>query len=214
MSGQGDQGSFVARWSRLKRESAQRQKEARAGAVAPERDDRAARAPTDARAADASSGAPFDPATLPPIESIVAGSDIRAFLQEGVPTELARAALRRAWTTDPAICDFIGIAENQWDFTDPAAIPGFGPIEPGSDLRRLVAQALGELPDAPDTVGLAKEDRESASDAGQAAASAPREQEKIDAPDINETAASQDRRTPESRRASASPRRHGGALPR
>ena len=42
-----------------------------------------------------------------------------------MPAELTRAALRRAWVSDPAIRDFIGIAENQWDFNDPEAIPGF-----------------------------------------------------------------------------------------
>ena len=78
-----------------------------------------------------------------------AGSDIRAFLQSGVPADLTKAALRRAWTTDPAIRDFIGIAENQWDFTDPTSIPGFGPLQAGDDIGQLVAQAMGKLPDAP-----------------------------------------------------------------
>ena len=87
----------------------------------------------------------FDPTSLPPIESITAGSDIRAFLQAGVPAELTKAALRRVWTTDPAIRDFIGIAENQWDFTDPTAMPGFGPLEATDDVRELVAQAMGKL---------------------------------------------------------------------
>ncbi len=87
----------------------------------------------------------FDPASLPPIESITAGSDIRAFLQSGVPADLTKAALRRVWTTDPAIRDFIGIAENQWDFTDPTAMPGFGPLEATDDVRELVAQAMGKL---------------------------------------------------------------------
>jgi hypothetical protein len=87
--------------------------------------------------------AAIDLASLPPIESITAGSDIRAFLQSGVPAELTKAALRRAWTSDPAIRDFIGIAENQWDFTDPGAIPGFGPLEAREDLNALVRQALG-----------------------------------------------------------------------
>jgi hypothetical protein len=88
---------------------------------------------------------PFDLSSLPPIEAITAGTDIRAFLQSGVPAELTKAALRRAWTTDPAIRDFIGIAENQWDFTDPNAIPGFGPLEPSDDVRKLVEQAMGRL---------------------------------------------------------------------
>src|SRR3954470_4064663 len=58
----------------------------------------------------------FDLSSLPPVESISAGTDIRAFLQKGVPLELSRAALRRAWVADPAIRDFIEVAENQWDF--------------------------------------------------------------------------------------------------
>ena len=62
-----------------------------------------------------------------------------------MPAELTKAALRRAWTTDPAIRDFIGIAENQWDFTDPTAMPGFGPLEATDDVRKLVAQAMGKL---------------------------------------------------------------------
>jgi hypothetical protein len=53
--------------------------------------------------------------------------------------------LRKVWTTDPAIRDFIGIAENQWDFTDPNAMPGFGPLQEGDDVAKLVAQAMGEL---------------------------------------------------------------------
>jgi 6-methylsalicylate decarboxylase len=46
-------------------------------------------------------------------------STIRAFLRPGVPAELARAALRRAWVADPAIRDFIGLAESSRDFNAP-----------------------------------------------------------------------------------------------
>ncbi|KRR07267.1 hypothetical protein CQ12_00265 [Bradyrhizobium jicamae] len=86
----------------------------------------------------------FDPASLPSIETIAAETDIRAFLDERVPSELTRLALRRAWASDPAIRDFIGIAENQWDFNDPNAIPGFGPLRASDNLLSLlVQQALG-----------------------------------------------------------------------
>jgi hypothetical protein len=61
----------------------------------------------------------FDAARLPPIESIGPGSDIRPFLDPGVPQNLTRAALRRAWATDPTIRDFIGLSENSWDFNAP-----------------------------------------------------------------------------------------------
>jgi hypothetical protein len=84
--------------------------------------------------------APFDPASLPSIESIAADTDIIGFLRAGVPAELTRAALRRAWTSDPAIRDFIGIAENQWDFNDPNAIAGFGPLVPTESGVDILAQ--------------------------------------------------------------------------
>jgi hypothetical protein len=57
--------------------------------------------------------------SLPAIDSIGAGSDIRRFLDPGVPSDLARAALRRAWVADPVIRDFIGLSENSWDFNTP-----------------------------------------------------------------------------------------------
>jgi hypothetical protein len=63
-----------------------------------------------------------DAASLPPIGSIGAASDIRPFLEPGVPQDLARAALRRAWTVDPAIRDFVGLSENSWDFNASGAV--------------------------------------------------------------------------------------------
>jgi hypothetical protein len=62
-----------------------------------------------------------------------------------VPAKLTEAALRRVWVSDPAIRDFIGIAENQWDFTDPTTIPGFGPLQETDDKLSLIAQAAESL---------------------------------------------------------------------
>jgi hypothetical protein len=90
--------------------------------------------------------AEFDPATLPPIESIDAGTDVSAFLRPGVPADLAQAALRRAWVADPAIRDFVGLAENAWDFTAPGGVPGFEPLRAIDDVQRLAAQVAGVLP--------------------------------------------------------------------
>src|SRR5450432_2699232 len=87
---------------------------------------------------------PFDPASLPSIEAITVDTDIRGFLQSRVPAELTRAALRQAWASDPAIRDFVGIAENQWDFNDANAIPGFGPLLESDNVPGLLAQALGQ----------------------------------------------------------------------
>jgi uncharacterized protein DUF3306 len=52
---------------------------------------------------------------LPLLDAIGAATDIRPFLEPGVPQDAARAALRRAWTADPAIRDFIGLSEDYWD---------------------------------------------------------------------------------------------------
>jgi len=141
---------FLSRWARLKREAAETP-DAAAPAAEGQEPKEAKESRDAAPAAEAIvSPAPdveFDLSTLPPIETITATTDIRAFLAPGVPTELKRAALRRAWVADPAIRDFVGIAENQWDFNDPNAIPGFGSLGPLDDVRRLVAQVLGEVRD-------------------------------------------------------------------
>jgi hypothetical protein len=86
----------------------------------------------------------FDPTSLPPIESITAASDVRAFLAPGVPVELSRAALRRVWMTDPVIRDFVGLAENQWDFTKPEGVPGFGALELTPQVRRIIAELVAD----------------------------------------------------------------------
>jgi Protein of unknown function (DUF3306) len=130
------------RWTRLKQAS----KERRDAEAVPTDSGEAAAPP----ATDAASDKPFDLANLPSIESIAANTDIAGFLRAGVPAELTRAALRRAWTSDPAIRDFIGIAENQWDFNDPNAIPGFGPLDPterAGDLLAHVSRPLTRIPD-------------------------------------------------------------------
>jgi hypothetical protein len=138
--------NFVSRWARLKRNADVQRRAEPAGD------------PLSLAAADASPGGaetaiaqpridavdqPFDPASLPSIETITVNTDIRGFLQSRVPAELTRAALRQAWASDPAIRDFIGIAENQWDFNDPDSIPGFGPLLESDNLPDLLAQALG-----------------------------------------------------------------------
>jgi hypothetical protein len=146
--------NILARWSRLKQKAkAERAKAEPVAQAVPDHAEATPPSPVDETANASAERDPatsvFDPASLPPIESITATSDIRAFLQSGVPTELTRAALRRVWSADPAIRDFIGIAENQWDFNDPASIHGFGPIESSvDDLRKLVSQATGEISDA------------------------------------------------------------------
>jgi hypothetical protein len=107
--------------------------------------------PSAAAASDAI--ALFDPTTLPPIESIAADTDIRAFLAPGVPPELARSALRRAWAADPKIRDFVGLADYDWDFNAPGSMAGFGPLEMTEELRQIAARVIGARPAAEPAAG-------------------------------------------------------------
>jgi hypothetical protein len=85
----------------------------------------------------------FNPEALPSLDSIDANTDVSVFMQPGVPVDLQVAALRRAWSVDPAIRDFKGMAENDWDFTVAGTVFGFGDLESDFD-GRLLAQAVGD----------------------------------------------------------------------
>jgi hypothetical protein len=221
---------FLTRWSRLKREADE-------AAPQPEASEQAApsaaqeSADTDAvtepRAGPSTSVArdapEFDVSTLPPLESITATTDIRAFLLPGVPAELTRAALRRAWVADPAIRDFIGLAENAWDFTAPDTVPGFGSSVPADVARRLIAGMMGgDEASAPREEGARAESKTKPdfsttddADAGTAPAAEPTapddsgtagEPRGVDVAMHKEEAADEPPRKPG--------RGHGGALPR
>jgi hypothetical protein len=142
--------NFLARWSRRKLEAEDEKRvpeQAPAATAAPDAVPPEDAAKGEARPPDRVAEPPpaLDLTKLPSIESIDAATDIRVFLQAGVPPELTRAALRRAWVSDPTIRDFIGIAENQWDFTAPDGVPGFGPMKAVDDVRRMVAEITGDL---------------------------------------------------------------------
>jgi len=161
---------FLKRWSRRKREVAEAEKPVPSESGAGDTDSKPAAEQGVAEESAHPPQAEFDPATLPPIESITAVSDITAFLRAGVPAELTRAALRRVWTADPAIRDFVGLAENAWDFTDPNAMPGFGPLESTEEVRRMIARIVDSIGEAakppaseaqPDTAGFSQNSNDS-----------------------------------------------------
>jgi uncharacterized protein DUF3306 len=145
---------FLSRWSRRKRDVGETEQ---AKSAPSERDGvpenavpkNAATVET-ARAIESGKSAVFDVKSLPPIESITAATDIRPFLAPGVPVDLARAALRRAWSADPRIRDFVGLADYDWDYNTPGSAAGFGPLEMTEELRRMVGRILGDIVDAPD----------------------------------------------------------------
>lgn len=188
--------SFLVRWSRVKREQA-------------------AATSTDTPQL---SGPPAQPApavdlaSLPPIESLGPGSDISAFLSAGVPPELTQAALRSAWLADPAVREFVEIADNQWDFNEPEAIPGFGTLGATEQARNLVAQALTIVDNTPGTP--ASPEPVAAAPANQVVADPVWQAGATPAPQIDQTSAG----TPQKRSPHDTPaptrRLHGSALPK
>jgi Protein of unknown function (DUF3306) len=146
---------FLLRWSRRKRAAAQAAEPPKhppdAESAAPPEHAAGPDRPESRDASGAALSAPqscapaFDPASLPPIESITAESDIRAFLAAGVPAELTRAALRRVWTSDPKIRDYVGLADYDWDFNAPGSMAGFGPLEGADALRAQAARWVGPV---------------------------------------------------------------------
>jgi hypothetical protein len=133
--------SFLARWFRRKRGTTPT---ARGQSNPKSTGDTAASKAAAASLSPEETQSLFDSTSLPPIESICTGSDIRPFLAPGVPADLTRAALRRAWSADPAIRDFIGLSENSWDFNAPGGVPGSGSLT-AADARRLLARMMGEI---------------------------------------------------------------------
>jgi hypothetical protein len=139
MSGE-DEG-FLGRWSRRKQEvQGEVKQQQEVAALPPEQQ----KLPT-AEAETKKEEPEFDVSTLPPIESIVAGTDIRAFLSKGVPAALTQAALRRAWSADPAIRDYIGLSENSWDFNALDGQHGFAPLSPNTDIKGMLSEIFGEV---------------------------------------------------------------------
>jgi hypothetical protein len=233
----GPSGGFLERWSRKKIDADRTTAlpaDADAEDVSPSAETGLPERPAKIGAGHPSKAAPtpeFDLASLPSLDSITAATDIRAFLTPGVPAELTRAALRRAWAADPVIRDFKGLAENAWDFTDPAAMPGFGALPPGTDIKKLLAQIFGdEKPDAPDPVAekpaappeIAKEIEAPAEPLRQASAEAPpvpspsSMAEQLPRPDMvqrDNNIATHKSNSDDETQDHGTRRQHGGALP-
>ncbi len=211
---------FLARWSR-------RKQEAKTGHTEPAAEEAAeahAPAPSD-RAAAETAFPETDLSSLPAIESIDAATDITAFLRKGIPQELSRAALRRAWSADPAIRDFVGLAENAWDFNDPNAMAGFGALDYSAEqVDVLVRRIVGGVVETTDRI--TNSSSEVADNAGRST-----HPEASRAPSSDSAAAIADPRALDEPAADASTsaapqpvaasekmpfphRKHGGALPR
>jgi hypothetical protein len=210
---------LLARWSRRKRA-------ARSGiARGPKEETSAADAPAADAAADrplVAAGPAVEPVEpLPSLDDIAADGDLRAFLREGVPTALKNAAMRKMWSLDPAIRDHVGLAEYAWDFNQPGAMRGFGPLEAGKSVADFLSTAGREMPSQPEETateasapppehptGIAPEEASTGPARPTAIPEAPRQPTEVAVAPGSAEAADHAESAPASRP------RHGGALPR
>ena len=135
---------------------------------------------------------------LPALDTLDASSDYGAFLQHGVPAELQRLALQRAWSSDAAIAEFRGMAEYAWDFN----APQYGQLWAVDDVARLIEAVIAPPLDAapapaPVTAGVVPTVPDAVADTAPAPEMAA---------DGVEAEAGKDQAPP-------LPRRHGSALP-
>lgn len=122
-------GDLMRRWSRLKRRSAAE--------------------PAARPAVQAESGADMltekEIVALPDINTLTAESDVTCFMRKGVPAALRNAALRRMWTLDPSIRDFVGPARDySYDWNCPGSVPGSGALEPGAATAAMLRRIFGD----------------------------------------------------------------------
>lgn len=212
----GQDGGFLGRWARRKREA---EREAVRGDESPPPEDAAEAV---AAAPDVTGDAEPDPellASLPRLEDITATTDIKVFLQKGVPAALRNAALRRAWVADPVIASYQDPARDYfWDWNAPGGVPGGGGALDPDRVARMVRDLVGEpepetddsprnatpeAPPAPPAPPVAAE--ASAPVAEAPAAAAP--------PEVADLRGAPAPGPGNAAPASAPRRRHGGALP-
>ena len=87
-----------------------------------------------------------DIAALPRIEELTAETDLTQFLRRGVPALLRQQALRRMWSLDPAIRDFVGEARDySYDWNVPGGVPVSGPLGPGDDAEATLSRMFSRL---------------------------------------------------------------------
>src|SRR5437763_546931 len=175
---------FLARWSRRKHEARAVVDAPPEPPPPPEQAEAPPNSPPPAAAAHPKD-VEVDLSSLPSIESITGATDITAILRRGIPPELSRAALRRAWAADPAIRDFVGLAENAWDFNDPNAMPGFGLLDYSEQqLATLVDSIVGHARSVADGLTTALKEQKDISQSVDSDDKAPSELRTSEAVDV------------------------------
>ncbi len=88
-------------------------------------------------------------ADLPSLDTLTPDTDLTPFLRTGVPAALRNAALRRMWSLDPSIRDFVSEArEYAYDWNTPGGVPGMGPLLPGDDVKAMLGRLFRDPAEA------------------------------------------------------------------
>ena len=147
--------TFLSRWSRLKRQSAEPVPEP----VAPEpvAEEPPAQPPValpDGEALPADDNAAADPddplKDLPPVEELTPDSDYTPFLRAEVPEDLHRQALRKLWGSDPVFANDDGLKDYADDYT--------GLFTSSDPVKTLYRVGKGFLDAAEDAAARAEQD--------------------------------------------------------
>jgi hypothetical protein len=224
---------FLSRWSRRKQEVRQAERrvdlegthppeaELPAEALGPEQESLAAAPDEEGLSAE-------EIARLPALDELTAEMDLSMFLRKGVPEALRKAALRRMWSLDPKIRDYVSEArEYAYDWNTPGGVPGSGVLPPSDEIARMAARIVGGADPVEHTAAATpSQHRDHVSSSAHTETYAQAQQE---IPSSNEAAtlssSSQDKKPQESEATTQpspqqesanialSSRRHGGAMP-
>jgi hypothetical protein len=125
---------FLQRWSRLKAEAPERQRESVVAAADPDR----------GADVDPGAGAAAQPTVLPSLDELADDSDYSAFLSPEVDESLRRQALRRLFRSPKFnVCD--GLDDYCEDFTQFAPLGGIVTADMRHQVERAAKQALARL---------------------------------------------------------------------
>jgi hypothetical protein len=90
---------------------------------------------------------PEELAKLPSLESLTAQTDLTQFLRAGVPMVMRKAALRRMWSLDTNIRDYVSEArEYAYDWNAVGGVPGNGPLLPTDDIKAMLRDIFDGTP--------------------------------------------------------------------
>lgn len=94
------------------------------------------------------------PLEIPPAAETIDLGEIAGWLKRNVPPAWKTAALRRLWVADPAIRNFVEMADYAWDWNTPGGAPGYGPMRAADNvadlLRRIIATPEPAAPAEPE----------------------------------------------------------------